>query len=87
MRTGEGRARALTLGVKMGTNPKLTPHQWPGTWSGDQRPVIVQSERQYRLVQLEGMPAAPLQGEKAGDDDVYLTAHIICLLSKSIARG
>ena len=26
-RTGEGRARALARGVKMGRPPKLTPHQ------------------------------------------------------------
>jgi DNA invertase Pin-like site-specific DNA recombinase len=26
-RTGEGRARAVANGVKMGRNPKLTPHQ------------------------------------------------------------
>lgn len=27
MRTGEGRARAVARGVKMGRNTKLTPHQ------------------------------------------------------------
>ena len=27
MRTGEGRARAVARGVKMGRKPKLTPHQ------------------------------------------------------------
>ncbi len=26
-RTGEGRARAVAAGVKMGRKPKLTPHQ------------------------------------------------------------
>ncbi len=27
VRTGEGRARAVAAGVKMGRKPKLTPHQ------------------------------------------------------------
>ena len=42
-RTGEGRARAVARGVKMGRKPKLTPHQQRGRkrreWQGKLREI------------------------------------------------
>ena len=43
-RTGEGRARAVARGVKMGRPPKLTPHQ--------QREAIKRRERGEALTEI-----------------------------------
>ena len=46
-RTGEGRARAVTWGQRMGRPPKLTPHQ--------QREAIRRRERGETLTEIESM--------------------------------
>ena len=62
IRTGEGRARAMARGVKMGRKPKLTPHQQAEAIKGrDKGETLTEIARSYNVSHTTISQLAPVE--------------------------